>query len=204
MIKTLAFASQAGMGKDTCADYVFSKLKIENNWKRASFAQGVKEVYCDYFNKDTKFIESWKRIKDCPPGMTMPVRESLQFIGDGFRKINPDVWVDRCFSKHKNEDIILSDVRYISEAKAIKNRGGINVLLFRPDYLNDDPNLSESQIRPFCEWCAKTQVDGAINFNKLNPPSAIGYFDYFINNNGTIEELYEKLDRILLSDRYFI
>jgi hypothetical protein len=101
MIKTLAFASQAGMGKDTCADYVFSKLK--NNWKRASFAQAVKEVYCDYFEKDSKFIEDWKRIDECPPNMTMPVRKSLQFIGDGFRKINPDVWVNRCFKKYENE-----------------------------------------------------------------------------------------------------
>lgn len=201
MIKTLAFASQAGMGKDTCADYVFSKLK--NNWKRASFAQAVKEVYCDYFEKDSKFIEDWKRIEECPPNMTMPVRKSLQFIGDGFRKINPDVWVNRCFKKYENENIILSDIRYVSEAKAVKNRGGLNVILYRPDYLNDDPNMSEAEIRPFCEWCYKTQVDGKINFNKLNAPSPIGYFDYFINNNGTVQDLYDKLDRILLTDGYF-
>jgi hypothetical protein len=178
-------AGQAQMGKDTLADRLQLKLNgtntsslteeilsrgycIDSNdaiwdkknldelgisWERDAFATNVKKVFCNTFGVDLDFVEKWKVIEEAPPGFEMPVRKALQFIGDGFRKIQPNIWLDLGF-RSRNPKII-SDVRYINEFRRVKQEGGLNILVCRPDRLNNDPNGSEAQIRPYIDWCLK-------------------------------------------------
>lgn len=187
----IAFSGQAGSGKDTAANYLAGKLP---KWKRSAFALAVKKVYCDAFGVDLDFIENWKRIDEPPPGMLMPVRKSLQFIGDGFRQMRDDIWIDLAL---REDNLIISDGRYFNEAKTVKAKGGTNILVYRPGYLNDDPNPSESQIRPVVEWCLSTRQNGEIYWES-GIPEAAKYYDYFFVNDGVVEDLYSKIDSLLI------
>ena len=198
-MRIVGFASQLAMGKDTAADYLCEELNRVNTsgrWERDAFANAVKNTFCSSFNVDRSFVEKWKRIDEPPPNMKMNVRKALQFIGDGFRQIVPDIWIDIAL-RDSSRQLVLSDCRYINEARHIRQREGINVILYRPGYINDDPNPSESQIRPIIEWCAKTQRDGAISHDSSAPDGA-DLYDFFLVNDGDIVDLHYKIRDLLI------
>ena len=212
MAFVIGVASQAQHGKDTLADRLCEKLNVSQpKWMRAAFASNVKRVYCETFGVDMAFVEEWKVKAEAPPGFDMPVRQSLQFIGDGFRKIQGKIWLDLAF-RDSNPKII-SDVRYINEFTRVKDEGGLNVLIGRPDRLNDDPNGSEAQIRPYIDWCFKAFSPTAkfvdlrdVDYETLTgvlpdasqPPAGMNLFDVFVRNEGTIDELYDIVDTKLV------
>jgi len=212
-MKIIGVASQLCMGKDVLCDYLTPALNVRrvdkgekksirslskcSFWKRAAFANAVKRVYETSFGVDREFIEKWKRNSDPPPGMLMNVRQGLQFIGDGFRKIKDEIWIEIAL---REEMIVLSDSRYINEAKAVRDNGGMMIVMYRPGFLNDDPNLSESQIKPIIEFCVKYLKEGdiwsQINAMEVKPniPNGLNFYDYFFINDGTLEDLYKKVD----------
>lgn len=192
---------QAQMGKDTLADYLATKLnelpveplaylpaETGPEWKRVSLAGSVKKIYCDAFGVDLDFIEKWKTVPENPPGLELPVRAGLQFIGDGFRKIKGSIWIDKLFQNITTPGAICSDGRYINELVASKAHGGFNILVVRPDKLSNDPNGSEAQIKPLLDWALNTT---------LEKPEAMQYIDAIIMNNGTKEELYKQVDALI-------
>jgi hypothetical protein len=196
----IAISGQMASGKDLISDYLCKQLssKTKNAWIRTGFANAVKEVYQNAFDVDRDFIETWKRIPDPPPGMIMNMRKALQFIGDGFRLIKPDIWIEIAMRDERNA--ILSDARYINEAKYVAANDGFNIVIWRPGFENDDPNLSEAQIRPIVDWCIKTNQDGPIRriIQQDEAPVGAHYYDYFMRNDGTIEDLYKKVDEKLV------
>lgn len=204
----IGVASQAQHGKDTLADRLCEKLNSQgSNWQRRAFASNVKRVFCETFGVDAAFVEEWKVKSEIPPGFSMPVRQALQFIGDGFRQIMGSIWLDLAF----RDDLpkIISDVRYINEFTRVKHEGGLNVLIGRPDRLNDDPNGSEAQIRPYIDWCLKAfspttkfvdlrDVDWANLSAEFQPPEGMKLFDVFVRNDGTIDEHINIVDTKLV------
>jgi hypothetical protein len=200
-VKLICVAAQQNNGKDVLADYLMQRLNERNGtWVRSAFANAVKEVYQNAFGVDRDFIEKWKRVPEPPPGMSMNVRKSLQFIGDGFRQMKDGIWID--IALRGDEPKILSDSRYINEAKAVREKGGYMIAMWRPSFENDDPNPSESQIKPIIQWCLDTNQDGPLHWNydpELYPaPSGIEYYNYFMRNDGTLGDLYNKVEQSLL------
>lgn len=210
----IGVAGQYQMGKDTVADRLEELLnKEEIKWTRTAFAYAVKKIYCDTFGVDFDFIEKWKVIPEIPPGFTMTVRQALQFIGDGFRKIQPDVWLNMPF-RNQTSPIIISDVRYVNEFTRVYDENGFNILVGRPERLNNDQNGSEAQIRPYLEYCFKafenwgTQV---VNLSKINsdqispnffitkPPEGMSKFHAYVRNDSDINSLIESVDHILIN-----
>lgn len=189
MKKIIGLAGQLRQGKDMSADYLAEKLEL----KRVAFASNVKRIFCETFGVDMEFVENWKTISEPPPGFSMPVRQALQFIGDGFRKIKNDVWVDLIF-RNQPDNIAISDVRYINELKEIKKNEGINILIYRPGFLNEDPNDSESQIRPFVTHFLEKGIQGRVYDNDNN----FSLIDFFIINDGTLDDLYNKIDKLII------
>lgn len=198
-MKAICAFGQLMNGKDVFCDYLKKKLDELNEifWERASFADAVKKTYENAFGVDRSFIEKYKRISENPPDMQMNVRQSLQFIGDGFRKIKDDIWIEIAL-RDKTRNIILSDGRYINEAKKVTEIGGINILIYRNGYLNDDPNPSESLLRPLVEFCEKNCQDGLINKNLSNMPEELKLFDIFLKNDGDLQKFYNKIDNVII------
>lgn len=193
----IGIAGQKQNGKDTLADYIFDQLRTDDEFKcdfeRAAFAKNVKRVFAETFNVSYEFIEEWKTNPEPPPGFDMTVREALQFIGDGFRKIKSSIWIDLMF--RNNENKIISDVRYINEASRIVDEGGFNILIAHPDRVNDDSNGSEAQIRPYAVWCIRNMpMSGKIRSNEESP-KYMNLFSYFLRNDKEMNDLYQIADK---------
>jgi hypothetical protein len=198
-MQVIGIAGQLGNGKDVLADYLVERLNsVDPGWNRSAFANAVKDIFCSSFGVDRQFIEDWKRNPEPPEGFLKNIRQSLQFIGDGFRQIRGNIWIEIAL-RDESKKLIISDSRYINEAKAVRAKGGVMVVLYRPGFMNDDPNPSEAQIKPIVEWCNNHLEDGPI-FSQVGSdfPSDLQYYDLFIRNDGTIEQMYEKIDRIVV------
>ena len=72
------------------------------------------------------------------------------------------------------ENSIITDVRFLNEANAIKERGGILIKIER-DNGTESTHISETALDSY----------------------DIDTFDYTINNNGTLEDLAKKVNAIL-------
>ena len=79
-------------------------------------------------------------------------------------------------SKNNFPNWIITDMRFLNEMEAVKKREGITIRVNR--------NLEESKDQDESE----TELDNA-------------EFDYVIENNGTIEELIEKVREILIKEK---
>lgn len=217
-MRVIGIAGQARNGKDVVANQLADQLNAfsggDKRWKRTAFAANVKKVLSDWFDVDYQLIEEWKVESEPPPGFDMTIRKALQWIGDGFRQIRSTIWIDLIF--RDEEPKIVSDVRYVNEFRAIRNHEGFNLLIARPDQLNDSPHPSEAEIRPYVEYALENLTDGPMdrywpgsnyrtnqfrrydydsNSRQLlpNPPEYMCDFDYFLLNDGTMEELYTKV-----------
>lgn len=198
-MKFIGVAGQFAQGKDVLADFL--QTKIQGEWTRAAFGDAVKKVFEFGFGVDRQFIEEWKRNPEPPPGLLMNIRQSLQFIGDGFRKVKDRIWIEIALKGEEN--LILADCRYFNEAKTISERNGAMIVLYRPGFLNDDPNPSESQIRKIVDFCIKYVPEGPIPKNLKNLygdecPDEIEYYDYFFKNDGSVEDMFVKAERDLV------
>jgi hypothetical protein len=192
----IGVGGQIGNGKDTFADYLVTKInsryeKPNDVWIRNAFAHLVKNIFQTAFNVDREFVEKWKRINEPPENFLLPVRDCLINIGDGFRKMNGNVWIDNVLRQQKEHEII-ADCRYINETITIKERNGISILLWRPGFENQINNASEQEYTKFIETLKPLDFDGAIPKN-LDIP-----FDLWIRNDGTIEDLHRKIDEIVV------
>jgi len=198
-MKVIAAYGQCANGKDTMCDYIMPFLQESTNdtWERGAFANAVKDTFCRAFNVDRDFLEKWKRIDQAPDGFLIPIRQGLQKIGDGFRQIVPDIWIQIALRGEKN--LVISDGRYINEAIAVKNKKGINILVYREGFLNDDPNPSEAQLKPLVEFANSNLSDGAIKLESFqNYPDGLQHFDIFIRNDSDKQSFLNKSKSILL------
>ena len=205
MNNKICIFGQLASAKDTVANCLVEKLNndttlLEDKWKRIGFADAVKKVFMSSFDVTLEFIEEWKRKDEIPPNFDLNIRKSLQHIGDGFRKIQSDVWIRTALRNKFN--MVISDGRYINEAKVVKEQKGVSVLLWRPGFENNDSNPSESQIKPYVDYCAKNYSSGKILFDIDNwisdGVSDLKYFDYFLINDGSLDDLYGRIDKSLI------
>lgn len=186
----IGVGGQFESGKDTVADYLAVRLneyKFLGHWERDRFSEEIKETVCHLYNVSREFLEEWKRIPYPPPGWDKTVRELLIYIGDGLRKFKWRVWVDQVFNKPGNR--VISDNRYRDESRAIKKEGGITLQLWRPNRVNNVPNDSEQDHRLITNYFLEKGIEG-VTGHKL--------VDLFIVNDGTLHELYEKIERVVL------
>lgn len=194
MIDFLCVAGQMRSGKNVVGDHMCDRL----GFTTASFAKPVKDIFCRAFGTDLDFVEAWKVKDQPPPGFNKSVRQALQFIGDGFRSINSDVWVDYAFANSPPKSCF-TDGRYINELAKVRSAGGMNVLLWRPKHENNDANESEAQIKRVVDWFVSRKMnDSRIVKLHEDAPSGCEFVDFFVVNDGTLYDLYAKIDRIVI------
>jgi hypothetical protein len=194
--KTIGIGGQLCQGKDVFADYLVTRVNLRyadpnNMWTRNAFANLVKQIFQDTFGVNRDFIETWKRVPEPPPGFLLPVRDCLILIGDGFRKMKGNVWIENAFRNQTHHQII-ADCRYVNETTAIRERDGVTILLWRPDFENNIQNASEQEYAPFIHKLKTLDFDGPIPA-ELEVP-----FDLWIRNNGTVEDLQRKIDDVVV------
>lgn len=154
---------------------------IVTTWTRASFAHKLRcclhVITGDsrIFALDDETKNSLSTIKDAE-GNYYTIRQLLQKFGTEVgRSISPNLWVDALMNDYieaksggYEEDWIVTDVRFENEAEAIRKNSGILIRLNRNTGSND-------------QHSSETALDNYKNF------------DLVIDNNGTIDELIDKV-----------
>jgi hypothetical protein len=198
MVDFLCVAGQMRSGKNVVGDHLCARL----GFQQASFAKPVKDIFCRAFSADIDFVEAWKIKDQPPPGFKRSVRQALQFIGDGFREISPDVWVEYAFANNPAKSCF-TDGRYVNELKKVRSSGGLNILLWRPKHENNDSNESEAQIKRIVDWFIAKRIRDcrvpADVSSDASAPLGCGLVDFFIVNEGTIHDLHVKIDELVVS-----
>lgn len=211
-LNTIGIVGQKQNGKDTLCEYLLKKFP---HMRRYSFADEVKKIFSETFDFSLPLIEEWKVRQDIPVGFDSTVREGLMLIGDGFRRIMNDVWIKKVLNNTSDIYKIISDVRYFNEMEKIKERNGINVLVCNPSRLNNVDNKSESEMRPYIEWCLSIGREGVISSwpeyhavcrdpNFISSQDGLCFvknlsnIDFFILNDSLKEDFYKKVDDILV------
>lgn len=201
-------------GKDTAADYLCNF----HGFRRDSFANTLKDAVSAVFGWDRILLEGrtkearewreqidpWWAVRLNIPNLTP--RLMLQLWGTEVCRIgfHDDIWIASLENKIRKtgDNIVISDVRFPNEIKAIHNAGGIVIRVRR----GEDP-----------EW-----FDAAISFNKgpaenstwllskqkldhlkihVSETSWIGSaIDHTISNDGTIDELFSQLKNLVKTD----
>jgi hypothetical protein len=172
-------------GKDTIGDYIVKK----HNYIRLAFADPIKTLCKNVFTFTDEQLETDKK-EDIDDFWGHSPRELLQKIGtELFREtlpklctnIDSNIWIKslkykmmRIYKENpQNNKFIITDVRFPNEEKFIRDMNGILIKVNRSNLCcTNNKHKSESYIEKIVA-------------------------DYNINNNGTINELYNKIDHIM-------
>lgn len=175
MIIGLGFLAR--VGKDSMASYIVEKY----GYKQEVFADPIKEnVGRDICGlNDEQLYGNLKEVLD--NNWQLTPRQMFQLIGDALRSIHQDIFVVPVKRKleeyiKNNTSVVVSDCRHLNEVKLIKQYGGVLIRIDKehPDKIVGISNhITETELQNYDGW------------------------DYVIENNGTIEELYEKVDKIM-------
>ncbi len=169
-----------GSGKSTAANYLSEKYGL----KQESFASNLKDAVSCIFGIDRNLLEGVvdRELRELPDeywsqklGNPTSPRFLLQYIGtDLFRGWKPDIWV-WSLEKKLGPNSVIADVRWKNEAEMIKRKKGIIIRI--DPRVDPDPSTIHYSEKEVLE---------------ITP-------DYVIRNDGTVNELYKKLDFFIQS-----
>jgi hypothetical protein len=133
--------------EQVCKDYEEHEwwLEEQSDWEIRKFAGKLKDIashltgipiedFEDQEFKKTNLGSEWWTT--CDEGwQPMTVRDFLQKLGtDALRNgLHPNVWVNALMADYtEDSNWVITDTRFINEAKAIKDKGGIIIRVDRP------------------------------------------------------------------------
>jgi hypothetical protein len=206
----IGFVGFIGSGKDTAADYLVNF----HEFRRDSFANTLKDAVAAVFGWDrvllegrTKEAREWREQRDTwwseRLGQDITPRRILQYWGtevcrQGF---HDDIWIASLENKMRKtgDDIVISDVRFPNEIKAIKNAGGMVVRVIRgsdPEWYQDAWNMNQGP----------TNMSWAISKSRMeqrgihaSETAWIGKgIDLEIDNNSTIDDLFSQIKNLVV------
>lgn len=191
-----------GSGKDTVAQY----LVDQHGYTRHSWASSVKDAVANIFGWDRALLEGdtaesrvwrervdrwWSHRLEIP---NFSPRYALQYVAtDLFReKLHQDIWIASVEYKlvSSRGDVVISDCRFQNELDTIRRLGGVCIRVVRG---SDPPwvELARNDFNKFREA-----------YPQIHPSeySSVGlYYDYVLDNNGTLEQLYSNINDLLLN-----
>jgi len=199
-----------GSGKDTIADYVCTF----HGFKRLSFAGSLKDAVSVIFNWNRELLEGttkssreWRDTVDTwwaerlnIPNLTP--RWVLQHWGTevGRNAFHSDIWVASVEHKLKNtvDNVVITDCRFKNEIEAIKKVGGITCRVERgprPVWYDDAINYNKGPNA--IGWALAKPILDQHNVHASEYSSVGLDYDFYIDNNKTIDELHKQIDSII-------
>ncbi len=180
-MQIIGLGCTAQVGKDVAAEY-FEKRSPEKT-KRVAFADKLKQIAMELFGLSWEQCYGSQEIKETiDPRYGKTSREILQGIGEKMREVYPTIWIDTVFNvtipqlvKQGFDCFVISDVRYPNEADKIHKEGGVVVKVTR-----EGSGVTVGQ--------SHSSENAMKNYQN---------FDFILENNGSFETYYEKLDRLM-------
>jgi len=186
-----------GSGKGTVAD----RLEHKHKFRKDSFAKSLKDAVGSMFNWDREMLEgktdesrAWRERPDAfwskRFGKDVTPRWVLQHFGTEVMRqgMHDAIWVDSCMARYDGKPTVIADTRFENEIKTIREMGGTILLVKRgqnPDWFTD---YIEGNIVPK-------------NVHSSEYAWAKSEYDHLITNDGTLEELHQKIDDLIVSDK---
>ena len=187
----LGICGLIGSGKDTVAEH----LVKHHGFKRDSFAKSLKDAVSSMFNWDRKMLEGdtassrhWREQPDAfwseRFGKPITPRWVLQYFGTEVMRqgMYDAIWVDSVIGRYKGENTVISDTRFINEIKTIKAHGGKIMLVKKGELPTREEMQKQGTHQSEWDWIGSD-------------------FDYVIENNGTKEELFDKVAELIIGDQ---
>lgn len=201
----IGFTGLIGSGKNAASAY----LVQEFGFKQDSFAATLKDAVAAVFGWDRHMLEgltaesrtkretvdAWWAERLNMPDLTP--RLVLQLWGTEVcrKSFHNDIWIASLENKLRNssDDIVITDCRFPNEVNAIRNAGGKVIRIIR----GKDPEWFK-----YAEQAFHGDKASAIQLKKYNihvsETSWAGVdFDYVIDNNSTIDDLYTQLSKLV-------
>jgi len=203
----IGFVGFIGSGKDTAADYLVNF----HGYRRDSFANTLKDAVACVFGWDrvllegrTKEAREWREQVDTwwAERLNMPnltPRLMLQLWGtevcrNGF---HDDIWIASLENKMRKttDNIVISDVRFPNEIKAIHNAGGIVVRIKRgadPEWYNAAVSANAGP-NGNTTWSISKSYLEKLKIHASETAWVGGAIDHTIYNNTTIDDLFNQI-----------
>ena len=203
----IGFVGFIGSGKDTAADYLVNF----HGFRRDSFANTLKDAVSAVFGWDrvllegrTKEAREWREQVDTwwAERLNMPhltPRWVLQYWGtevcrQGF---HDDIWIASVENKMRKtgDNIVISDVRFPNEIKAIHNAGGKVIRVRRgpePEWYDAAVSMNKGA-KGNMNWALSKQKIENLKIHASETAWVGGDIDIVIDNDGTIDDLYEAI-----------
>ena len=202
-----------GSGKDTIADY----LTNFHGFRRESFANTLKDAVAQVFGWDRTMLEGrttsareWREQVDpwWSNRLGMPhltPRWVLQYWGtEVCRKgFNDDIWIAALEHKLLNstDNIVISDCRFPNEIKSIKDAGGLVVRVVRgPEPEWYDAAVSANRgADGNVTWATSRRILENAKIHASETAWVGTQFDYILDNNGSIDDLFTQVKNQVLN-----
>ena len=199
-----------GSGKDTIADYLVNI----HEFRRESFANTLKDACASVFGWDrmmlegrTKHSREWRDQVDewwsKRLNMAITPRWILQQWGTEVcrKAFHDDIWIASLENKlrHSKDDIVISDCRFPNEIKAIRDQGGIVIRVVRgpePPWYDDAVCMNRGPNRNVGWALAKDRVE-RLGIHASETAWVGTNFDLVLDNNGTLDQLYQQINDLL-------
>lgn len=202
----VGFVGFIGSGKDTAADYLVNF----HGFRRDSFANTLKDAVACVFGWDrtllegrTKEAREWRERVDpwWAERLNMPnltPRLMLQLWGTDVCRnhFHDDIWIASLENKMRKtaDNIVISDVRFPNEIKAIHNAGGIVVRIKRgpePEWYQDAVNANAGPQN--MSWLiSKTNLE-KLGIHSSETSWVGGDIDHIVINDSTIDDLFNQI-----------
>jgi len=186
--KIIGFIGKAGSGKDTCYE-LLRDVGAERDVvvTRVSNAQLLKDVCHMVFGtalqtSRTIFFGTQRDKNTVPKSLEegeWTGRKIMQHVGAAFREIRADIWAQAMIKEAKGsvaDIVVITDIRYKNEAKAVKDAGGTIIRLMRK--WDDESNEG------FQGHASEMEM------HEIMP-------DMILNNDVPIEQVRDKLEVLL-------
>jgi len=205
----IGFVGFIGSGKDTAADYLVNF----HGFRRDSFANTLKDAVACVFGWDRTMLEGrtkksreWREKRDewwsQRLGRDITPRLMLQLWGtevcrQGF---HDDIWIASLENKLRqtDDDIVISDVRFPNEIKAIHNAGGKVFRIVRgpdPEWYQDAWNVNQGPQN--MSWAISKMRMQQLKIHDSETAWIGRGIDSEIDNNGTIDQLCEQIKNLV-------
>lgn len=194
----LSVSGKKRSGKNTVANFINELIKDKNSYEIKAFAFLVKKFASELTgvsldgweseaDKNSLLGPEWNTYNEYGILIPMTRRLFLKKLGSDAcnQRLHSNTWVNGLFKDYlplegtsvfngiQYPKWIITDVRFPQEVKAIKDRKGLVIRVERPALKNEDTHISEIALDNYKDW------------------------DFLILNNGTLEELKEKVKYVL-------
>lgn len=196
-----------GSGKGTVGDILEQKGFVKD-----SFAKPLKDACAVIFGwpremleGDTEVSRKWREEPDAfwseKFGKTFSPRLALQLMGTeaGRNVFHKDIWVTSLLNRSKGKDVVVTDVRFKNEIKFIQDNGGIVIRVKRgeePDWYEAAESYNRGPKRNMNYSLSKAKM-ATVQIHQSEWDWIGSEFDYVIENDGTINDLGNKVNELL-------